>query len=98
MIELGMSLLINGGYIIAFSPNGSQAFRERNPEVFHRFWGKVHPNFLNANFYKNIFKDLPYHIASSPIATDGIRPLQKGDAITGDLSGEELMVIVKYEK
>jgi transcription elongation factor Elf1 len=98
MIELGKSLLMNGGYFIAFCPNGSQAFRQKYPEVFHRFWGKVHPNFLNAEFYKHIFEDQPYYIASSPIVPGKLRPLQEPDKVVDDLSGEELMVVVKYEK
>jgi hypothetical protein len=98
MVKLGKSLLVDGGYFIAFCPNGSQAFRQRNPEVFHRFWGKVHPNFLNAEFYKHIFEDQPYYIASSPIVAGKLHPLQFRDKVVEDLSGEELMVVVKYGK
>jgi hypothetical protein len=98
MIKLGRSLLAEGGYFIAFSPNGSHAFRLKSPEIFHRFWGKVHPNYLNADFYKHIFKGQAFAITSSPMVFDNIRPLQKWDAIMGDLSGEELMVVVKFDK
>ncbi len=98
MIHLAESLLINGGYFVAFSPNGSRSFRLKNPETFHRFWGKVHPNYINGDFYKHIFRNRPYFIASNPIAMDNIHPLQLQESVINDLSGEELVVIAKFVK
>jgi transcription elongation factor Elf1 len=98
MIHLAKSLLVDGGYFIAFSPNGSPQFREKNKEVFHRFWGKVHPNFLNGDFYKHVFQNQAYYITSSPTSWDNIHPLQKNETFVGDLSGEELIVIAKFMK
>ena len=98
MVKLAESLLTDGGYFIAFCPNGSLPFREKNPEIFHRFWGKVHPNFLNGDFYTYVFQNKPHYIASSPIIMEDIHPLQTGESVTGDLSGEELMVIAKFPK
>ncbi len=95
MIRLAKSLLKDGGYFIAFCPNGSLAFRMKNPETFHRFWGKVHPNYLNVDFYKKVFRGNPYHISSNPVIMGDIHPLQKQDSVVGDLSGDELMVITK---
>jgi hypothetical protein len=96
MVKLAESLLTDGGYFIAFCPNGSLPFREKNPEIFHRFWGKVHPNFLNGDFYTYVFQNRPHYIASSPIIMEDIRPLQMGEVVKGDLSGEELMVIARF--
>ncbi len=98
MISLAESLLINGGYFVAFCPNGSPAFRLKNQETFHRFWGKVHPNFLNGDFYRHIFRNQPYYIGSSPINFENIHPLQLQESLTDDLSGEELLVITKFVK
>jgi hypothetical protein len=98
MIRLAKSLLKDGGYFIAYSPNGSHPFRQKNKEVFHRFWGKVHPNFMNVDFYKHIFQEQPYYIASSPIIYENIYPLQEQQLAIDDLSGEELLVIVKFSK
>ena len=67
----------------------------KNPAVFHRFWGKVHPNYLNADFYKKVFENNPYFIASNPIVMNDIHPLQNQESIIGELSGDELMVIAK---
>ena len=96
MIELAQKLLKNNGYFIAISPNGSTQYREKEPEGFHRAWGKVHPNYLNVDFYKSIFKDLPYYIGSSPFNLEKIGPLDDKQQITDTLTGEELLVIVKF--
>jgi hypothetical protein len=98
MIRLAKSLLTDGGYFIAYSPNGSLPFRQKNQEVFHRFWGKVHPNFINVDFYKHIFQKQPYFLASTPIIYEKIHPLQMQQEAIDDLSGEELLVIVKFAK
>ena len=98
MIRLAKSLLIDGGYFIALCPNGSPSFRQKNQETFHRFWGKVHPNYLNADFYKQVFRNQPYYIASSPINSKNIYPLQMQQAVIDDLTGEELLVIAKFVK
>lgn len=98
MIHLAESLLINGGYFIAFCPNGSLPFRLKNQEIFHRFWGKVHPNYLNADFYKYVFRNQPHYIASNPIIKNNIHPLQMRETAIDDLSGEELLIIAKFIK
>jgi SAM-dependent methyltransferase len=97
MIRLADSLLINGGYFIAFCPNGSLPYRLKYPEAFHHAWGKVHPNYLNADFYKHVFRDQPYYIASSPVSKEKIHPLQQKETVVDDLSGEELMLITKFK-
>ena len=95
MIQLAKSLLVDGGYFIAFCPNGSLAFRMKNQETFHRFWGKVHPNYLNVDFYKRLFRGNPHYIMSNPVILENIHPLQRQESVIGDLSGDELMVIAK---
>ena len=98
MLQLAKSLLVDGGYFIAFCPNGSLPYRLREPNAFHHNWGKVHPNYLNADFYKEIFHSSPYYIGSNPINLEKIHPLQKGEQVVGELSGEELMVIARIDK
>jgi 2-polyprenyl-3-methyl-5-hydroxy-6-metoxy-1,4-benzoquinol methylase len=95
MIRLAESLLVTGGYFIAFCPNGSPEYRLKNPTAFHHAWGKVHPNYLNADFYKYIFENHSYYISGSPVNPEDIHPLQPFETITGDLSGEELVVIAR---
>jgi 2-polyprenyl-3-methyl-5-hydroxy-6-metoxy-1,4-benzoquinol methylase len=96
MVKLAEKLLAPGGYFIAVSPNGSAAFRQKNPAAFHQAWGKVHPNYLNGDFYKYLFRDWSFYIGSSPFNMGNIHPLQKGDSRVDDLSGEELLVIAKF--
>jgi 2-polyprenyl-3-methyl-5-hydroxy-6-metoxy-1,4-benzoquinol methylase len=96
MIELGKSLLKKGGYFVAICPNGSMPYRHKNKDAFHHCWGKVHPNYLNVDFYKYVFGDHPYHISSSPIVKENIHPLRDNEKIIDDLSGEELLIIAKF--
>jgi hypothetical protein len=98
MIRLAESLLKDGGYFVAYCPNGSLPFRQKNREIFHRFWGKVHPNFINADFYEHIFKERPYCIASTPIIYENIHPLEMQQLTIDNLSGEELLIVAKFSK
>jgi hypothetical protein len=98
MIRLAETLLIDGGYFIAVCPNGSLPYRIKDPQGFHHSWGKVHPNYLNGEFYKHVFQNRPYYIGSSPVNSENIHPLQKGESLVDDLSGDELLVIVKFDK
>ena len=95
MIDLAKHLLVPGGYFIAISPNGSEAYRQKNPDGFHHAWGKVHPNFLNASFYQTIFKDFSYYIGSSPIEIEKIKPLKSKEHILDRLDGDELIAVTK---
>jgi 2-polyprenyl-3-methyl-5-hydroxy-6-metoxy-1,4-benzoquinol methylase len=95
MISLARSLVKPGGYFIAVSPNGSKEYRDKNENAFHHAWGKVHPNYLNADFYKFVFKDIPYYIGSSPFRLNNIIPIEKSSFID-DLTGEELLIIAKF--
>ncbi|HEY4147658.1 MAG TPA: hypothetical protein VGM41_01950 [Chitinophagaceae bacterium] len=96
MIALAKKLLKNNGYFVAISPNGSEQYREIEPGKFHHAWGKVHPNYLNVDFYKSIFSGFPYYIGSNPFNLEQIGPLNEGQQVTGDLTGEELLVIVRF--
>jgi 2-polyprenyl-3-methyl-5-hydroxy-6-metoxy-1,4-benzoquinol methylase len=96
MVRLAEKLLSPGGYFIAVSPNGSAEFRKKDPTAFHQAWGKVHPNYLNAAFYKHIFQGRSYYIGSNPFKMENIRPLISRECIVDDLSGEELLVIIKF--
>jgi hypothetical protein len=99
MITLGKKLLKNGGYFIAESPNGSQAFRDKYPDEFHKLWGQVHPNFLTDEFYANAFKPYPYLIASSPF-NGKLNEIERWDGrsqVILDTSGSELLVIAKID-
>jgi 2-polyprenyl-3-methyl-5-hydroxy-6-metoxy-1,4-benzoquinol methylase len=95
MLKLAKRKLKKSGYFIAISPNGSKQYRQKDPEGFHRAWGKVHPNYLNADFYQTIFKDVPFYIGSSPFNYGAIRSFNLNDQVVDDLASEELIVIAK---
>ena len=96
MIDLARKLIGENGYFIAISPNGSRQYRDQDPNGFHRAWGKVHPNYLNVDFYKTVFKDDPYYIGSNPYNIAAMRPFGKGDQVIDNLDGEELLVIARF--
>ncbi len=96
MIAIAKKTLKNGGFFIAVSPNGSDEYRYKNPHGFHRSWGKVHPNYINANFYKEIFKNYSYYIGSSPFDLRDINSFLNEYQVIGNLSSEELIVIVQF--
>lgn len=53
IIKNGMMVLKKGGIFIAITPNGSETWRKKNPESWHKLWGMVHPNFLDEKYYLN---------------------------------------------
>ena len=97
-IQLAASKLTKDGYFIAFCPNGSQEYREREPDIYHVNWGFLHPNFLDIEFAKYAFRNNPYliltgdwdHAPSAIAAWDGTS--QKVDE---NKSGQELLIIAR---
>lgn len=67
VFELANKLLKPGGYFIAITPNGSQAFRNNNEFNFHKLWGKVHPVLLTDDFVKNNLKNELKFLGSFPL-------------------------------
>ncbi len=89
-----------GGYFVAETPNGSEAFRRKDPAHFSKLWGRVHPNLMSDDFYLNAFKGLPVFMMSYPFV--GLKAALAGwdrkGVRTLDLSGPHLLVIVKKTK
>lgn len=98
-IMAGIKLLKPGGLFIAFTPNGSSSFRERNYYKWHKLWGLVHPNFLDDEFYKTEFKEYSYIIDSSPYNHKELKHWAETNDIRaqvkGELSGGELVFIAR---
>jgi len=97
MISLAKKILTRDGYFIAISPNGSKEYRYKNQFPFHHAWGKVHPNYLNAEFYRTIFKNQSFYIGSSPFNLENIQSWENGQVID-KTDGEELIAIVKLNQ
>lgn len=96
VIQYGMERLKPGGLFVAFSPNGSMAYRRQSPDGWKRSWGLVHPNLLDEQFYQRTFSDASVYLASNPYDADEVSDwAANGGRLTGRLDGDELMVIVR---
>jgi 2-polyprenyl-3-methyl-5-hydroxy-6-metoxy-1,4-benzoquinol methylase len=94
-IEYARSILFPGGLFIAFTPNGSAAFRRANPLVWHKMWGQVHPQFLDDRFYMKAFHGSPLLLTSDPFNLDQIASWSKTETMTFGLGGPELLVVAR---
>lgn len=97
-IDWSLEGLQRGGLFIAVTPNGSAEFRAKHAERWDRLWGKVHPNFLDNEYYQSKFATVPYFVTSelgrlSELSVWAGKPNQG----QGDLSGWELLAIARRE-
>ena len=94
-LDLGLKLLKKGGYIVSFTPNGSMENKKINSK-WSQLWGMVHPNFIDEKFYEKFFRNNVYYIGSSKYNLKNIQNFTKNNQnYIDDLSGGELMIIVK---
>ena len=97
-IQLAASKLNKDGYFMAFCPNGSKEYREREPDIYHVNWGFLHPNFLDTDFAAYAFRNNPYliltgdwdHDVASIGAWDG-----KSQQMSQTKNGKELLIIAR---
>jgi 2-polyprenyl-3-methyl-5-hydroxy-6-metoxy-1,4-benzoquinol methylase len=88
-----MSMLRPGGLFVAFTPNGSSAFRNASSS-WSKLWGEVHPNFIDDLFFDLHFAHSPRSLASSParsVALPDIPKLKRLDI----LKGSELLFVAR---
>lgn len=99
-LQFARQVLKPGGWFVAFTPNGSEPFWARQPESWKYSWGLVHPNLLDDLFYSNGFKSDLHLLASSPYDLESINrwACSPQGNISLDLSGGELLIIVKLAK
>lgn len=91
-------LLKPDGLFVAFTPNGSAAFRAVDFASWRLLWGEVHPNFLDDAFYAHSFGDAPAMLSSSAYDYDAIAGAsfdEAGIRTIGDLAGQELLFAVR---
>ena len=97
VIDYGWQLLRPGGLFIAFTPNGSFTLRTHKPQIWHEYWGFVHPNLPDEVYYNHFFDKFSRIIASVPYPLDEFKTwdiIDKKGKVT-DLSGLELVVAVR---
>ena len=97
IIDLGFRILKPGGLFVAFTPNGSTCYRQKNPDNWHRAWGLVHPNVLDEFYYKKVFSGRPFFLSSDPYVLQEIVGWKENQKIFhfGQLDGAELLVIAR---
>jgi hypothetical protein len=88
-------LLRIGGLFVGFTPNASDDCFTANPQRRHSLWGKVHPQLIDGRFVEANFRDSPCLVASSPYDLEAIRSWSQKDFCRLDLSGEELLVVLR---
>jgi 2-polyprenyl-3-methyl-5-hydroxy-6-metoxy-1,4-benzoquinol methylase len=97
-IEFGMHILKPGGLFVAFTPNGSEEYRQIESKSWDKLWGLVHPNFLDSQFYKKTFSSKACLISSNPYPLSEIKrwnSIHTQNTTVLQLGGEELLVLVK---
>ncbi|WP_436515263.1 class I SAM-dependent methyltransferase [Ekhidna sp. To15] len=96
-VSLSRELLNQDGLFMAFCPNGSEEYRRREPNIWHVNWGFLHPNFLNIEFARFLFKNNPYLILTGDWDYD-VKILNDWDQksqVVGNADGKELLIIAK---
>lgn len=99
-IQFAVQNLKPGGWLVVFTPNGSESFRRVDFRAWNQLWGQVHPNFLDDVFYKNAFRDYPFLLSSGGDDERKIRDWvlgSSGDQVALDLTGIELLLIVRMK-
>ena len=97
MFEVGMRLLKPGGLFVAFTPNGSDAYRRAVPEFWHRLWGLVHPQFLDDVFVAKLAAQRSWLVASNPYPLREIEGWKGNGTATCPLTGDELLLVIRKD-
>lgn len=96
VISVARRLLRPGGLFVAFTPNGSQALRDRQFAAWMQLWGLVHPNLMDPLFYQKAFALDRWLLASSPYDLPAIAAW-KADSGNQEsrLDGDELLLVAE---
>lgn len=98
--DLARRVLKPGGLFVAFTPNGSDASRQSYPDNYDHSWGRLHPLYLNAEFYQDALKEQPILLSSSnygePYNLDELSDWDHSTNRVLDVSGRELLLVVRF--
>jgi SAM-dependent methyltransferase len=99
-LDFGSRVLRSGGLFVALTPNGSDACRRSHPSEYDHSWGRLHPLYLNAEFYTRCLQDRPYLLISSEYGEQydlsALSSWDQGSQYLGDVSKRELLVVAKF--
>lgn len=95
-LDLLFARLRPGGMMVAVTPNGSQAYREKRPDSWQRSWGLKHPLLLDGEFWTSRSGGRPYIVTSELSDDAALRDWarQEGSRV-GSLDGPELLAAVR---
>ena len=66
VFQFARALLRPSGLFVSFTPNGCEKARAFSPE-WNKWWGEVHPNFIDDRFLDGAFGGSPRVMGSSPV-------------------------------
>lgn len=91
-----MALTRPGGFLIAHTPNGSDACLAAHPALYHSLWGLPHPMLLSDEFVAANLSAHPCLIGSGTNhgGTAGVRAWDRQSDLCGDMQQPELLLIV----
>lgn len=96
VIDFAKLALRSGGVFVAFTPNGSEAFRRADPNAWHLLWGRVHPNFIDDQFYRAAFPASALYLDTCPVNLNLLARFRRGELVPSrELSGSELLCVVQ---
>ncbi len=96
LVAFARARLNPGGLFMAFCPNGSDAYRRREPGIFHVNWGSLHPNYLDIPFARHLFRDVPHLILTGDWTYDAAELAgwdQRTQRVGTREDGKELLMI-----
>lgn len=90
-----LSKLNDNGLLYIITPNGCMQRRDASADAWHKSWGLVHPNLLNATFYKTLFEKQHCLVTSNLTQALAEQWSNQSNYIECDLEGSELFLIVR---
>ncbi len=93
-----LSVLQPNGFLIALFPNGSSAFRIREPQAFHKLWGRVHPVMLDVEFVSGSLRN--HMVFQGSLCDEDLGKLSRWDRRKhefGNVGTSELLVVAKVQ-
>lgn len=94
MVQLGLRSIGPGGLFVVFTPNGSQAYRQLQPGLWHRSWGEVHPQLLDDCYLQRLGFA---HLAASSSGRYALEELRSwaGEERVLRMDGAELLLAAR---
>lgn len=96
VIRSQLALVRPGGFVIGFTPNGSEERRRTQFESFHRHWGKVHPSLLTDEFIRKNF-DRQSFLVTCNRASEAIAKWDRTSRVETSVEGGELVFILRKQ-